>query len=109
MEKGESLMRHIHLILVGLFLMLLLPAQALAADPRQGETVVVGPNETINDDLYAAGGTITIQGTINGDLVAAGSTITISGVVNGDVIAAGGTITISGPVRGSVRSGGGNL
>lgn len=91
------------------FLILFLPTQALAAEPRQGDTVIVGPAETIDDDLYATGGIISIQGTINGDLIAAGGTIAVSGVVNGDVIAAGGTITVSGPVHGSLRSAGGNL
>jgi len=47
----------------------------------------------IDDDLYAAGGTITI----NGDVIAAGGTITISGPVHGSVRSAGGTLTINGP------------
>src|SRR5258707_5050876 len=82
-------MRRIHLLLLGLLVLALLPAEAQAAEPRQGDTVVVGPDETINDDLYAVGGTITIQGIVNGDVVAAGGTITISGVMNGDVAVGG--------------------
>lgn len=102
-------MRRLLLLLLGALMLALVPAHALAAESRQGDVVVVGPAETINDDLYAFGGTVTIQGTINGDVVASGGTITISGVVTGDLIAAGGTIMVPGEVRGSVRAAGGKL
>ena len=86
-----------------------LPTTALAADLRQGSSVTVGADQTISDDLYAAGGTITIAGTINGSLIAAGGTITVSGNVSRDVMVAGGTVSITGRVGGSIRAAGGNL
>src|SRR5437870_3223111 len=76
---------------------------ASAAEVRPGDRVVVGANETIDDDLYAFGGTVTVLGRVNGDVIAAGGTITIAGPVAGDVSAAGGTIQVSGDVKGSVR------
>jgi hypothetical protein len=86
-----------------------LPTMALAADFRQGNSVTVGADQTISDDVYAAGGTITIAGTINGTLIAAGGTITVSGNVSRDVMVAGGTVNVTGKVGGSIRAAGGNL
>jgi cytoskeletal protein CcmA (bactofilin family) len=79
------------------------PVNALAADSRQGNSITIGPNEVINDDLYVVANTIDIQGTINGNLFAAGSTITVSGTVSRDVNAAGTNISIPGEVQGSAR------
>jgi cytoskeletal protein CcmA (bactofilin family) len=93
--------------LLAVCLGLVLAAPASAADVRQGQAVVIAPSETIDDDLYLFGSTITILGTVNGDVVAAGSTVAIGGRVNGSVMAAGGSTTITGDVRGSVRAAGG--
>jgi hypothetical protein len=86
-----------------------LPLAAAAADLRQGSNVTVGANETVNDDIYAGAGTISISGTVNGSVFAGGGTITISGNVTRDVILAGGTITVSGHVGGSIIAAGGNI
>jgi len=86
-----------------------LPAVASAADLRQGPDVTVGAGQTVSDDIYAAGGTITIAGTINGSVIAGGGTITVSGNVSRDLIVAGGTINVTGRVGGSIRAAGGNL
>ena len=85
------------------------PLQAAAADLRQGNDVTVGSGETINDDLYAAAGTMTVDGNVNGTVILAGGTLTIAGTVSRDVIATGGTITVSGRVGGSIRAAGGNV
>src|SRR2546423_13549473 len=53
-----------------------LSLQAAAADLRQGPRVTVGTGQTINDDIYAAGGTISIDGNVNGSAIAARRTIT---------------------------------
>ena len=82
---------------------LLAPATALAADVRAADTVAVPAGQTINDDVYAFGQTVDIQGTVNGDVIAAAQTTTISGTVNGNVIAAGNNVNITGPVHGTVR------
>jgi cytoskeletal protein CcmA (bactofilin family) len=86
-----------------------LPITALAADLRQGSSVTVGADQTISDDLYAAGGTITVAGTVNGSVIAAGGTITISGNVSRDLMVAGGTVNVTGKVGGNIRAAGGNL
>ena len=96
-------------IIGALFIAGLMPATVFAADTRQGQSVTVGPNEVINDDLYVAANTVDIQGTINGSLFAVGTTITVSGVVTRDVNAAGTTISIPGEVQGSARLAGTQL
>src|SRR6266540_6669200 len=64
----RGLARRITMALFGTLLLSAGAAPALAAEVRQGDSVVVGPNETINDDLYAFGSTVTILGTVNGDV-----------------------------------------
>jgi cytoskeletal protein CcmA (bactofilin family) len=86
-----------------------LPLQAAGADLRQGNDVTVGPGETINDDIYAGAGTISISGTVNGSVIAGGGTITVSGNVAHDLILGGGTITVTGHVGGSIIAAGGNI
>jgi cytoskeletal protein CcmA (bactofilin family) len=81
--------------------------QAAAADIRSGDTITVGAGETIDDDLYAFGGTISVLGTVRGDVIAFSGTVIIGGTVTGDVIAASGSVSVSGQVDGSVRAAGG--
>jgi hypothetical protein len=94
---------------IGGALVAIVPMEALAADLRQGSDVTIGPGETVNDDLYAGGGTISINGTVNGNVFAGGGTITVSGNVTGDLILGGGTINVTGQVGGSIIAAGGNL
>jgi hypothetical protein len=90
-------------------LAVLVPGSASAAELRQGDRIVVAPGETIDDDLYVFGGTVSVQGTVNGDVVFIGGTSTVSGVITGDLLMLGGTTTITGDVRGSVRAAGGTV
>jgi len=86
-----------------------LPRPAAAADLRQGSDVTVARTETVNDDIYAGAGTISIEGTVNGNVIAGGGTVTVSGNVTRDVIVGGGTINVTGHVGGSIIAAGGNL
>src|SRR5687768_5697981 len=52
---------------------------ALAAEFRSGKDVTVTSEETVKDDLYAAGETITIDGLVEGDLIAFAKDIIING------------------------------
>ncbi len=81
----------------------LLMSFAYSVEFRSDENIVIAANETIEDDIYAAGATVTLDGTVLGDIVTAGRHITINGKVEGDVIAAGQTITINGEVTDDVR------
>src|SRR5437660_2269695 len=86
-----------------------LPLQAAAADLRQGSDVTVGSGETVNDDIYAGAGTVSISGTVNGSVIAGGGTITVSGTITRDLILGGGTINVTGHVGGSIIAAGANI
>ncbi len=76
---------------------------------RIGNDVRVGPGETVQGDLYAFGGSVTVDANVPGDVVVAGGTISVNGRVGGDVIVAGGLVNLNGEVAGDVRSAGGQL
>lgn len=61
--------------------------------------------EVVDNDLYIAAETITIDGTVRGDLVAMARVIEINGTVEGDLMAAAGSIIINGTIRDDVRVG----
>ncbi len=87
-------------VLLSLFILALLvivPA-ASAGEGRGGDTVVIGRDEVINDDLFAAGGTVIVDGTINGDLAAAGETVIVNGKVTGNVMVAASSVAVNGEV-----------
>lgn len=70
---------------------------------KSGENVMIDAGETIRDDLYMTGDTMTVRGRVLGDVVAAGRMITIEGVVEGDLIAAAQAIVIAGEITDDVR------
>ncbi|MGI8978194.1 MAG: hypothetical protein ACR2FY_03100 [Pirellulaceae bacterium] len=87
-----------------LFLTLLaLGVSASAAEYRTGKAVKVAAEETIKDDLYAFGETITIDGIVEGDLIAFAKDIIINGEVRGDLIGAGQSIEATGSLGDDVR------
>jgi cytoskeletal protein CcmA (bactofilin family) len=75
--------------------------------PEAAETV--SKRGTINDDYYAAGGTVDIDADIAGDLVIAGGELLIGYRIQNDVIAAGGSVAIRGEVLDDVRVAGGEI
>ena len=88
---------------------LALTSPAAAGEFRSDETVTVGAGETIDDDLYAAAGTIILDGTVNGDATVAGGTVQVNGTVTGSLNIGGGTVEVLGVVEGAVRVAGGNV
>jgi cytoskeletal protein CcmA (bactofilin family) len=97
--------RRWNLVVVGLLLLLtaLVFSPVWAAEFREGDDIVVGTDEVIEDDLYVAAGTVTINGTIKGDLFALGGLVEINGVIEGDIHAAGQAIKINGIVEDDAR------
>jgi cytoskeletal protein CcmA (bactofilin family) len=87
-------------------LALSIAAPVAAFDGRGGDSVIIGKDEVINDDLYVGAGKFTLDGTVKGDVLASGEVMTINGTVEGDVMAAGQTVIINGEVTGSVRMAG---
>ena len=88
--------------LICLVLFTLVPA-ALAFETREGDNIVIGAGEVIEDDLYVGANTFTLDGTIKGDLIVFGSTVEINGTVEGDLLAAGQTVVVRGTVTDDVR------
>lgn len=94
--------------LVGVLVLVTAPL-ALAAEVQQGQTITIGPDEVVNDDLYAFGSNVQVLGTVNGDVFAAGNTVTIGGTVTGGVYAAGNAVSVTGDVQHGVHAAGGML
>ena len=80
-----------------------------ASEFKSGDKLVIMKDEVVNDDLYFAGNSITVDGVINGDLIAAGSEIKVTGTINGGVIAAGGSIIVTGNVTNDIKAAGGEV
>lgn len=84
-------------------------SSALAFDGRGGDTVVIGADEVIEDDVYVGATNFTLEGTIKGDLTVAAETIVINGTVEGDLFAAGQSVVINGTIADDVRIAGAGL
>lgn len=83
-------------------------AEFMAPKDKNDSTLTVGVNDT-HKNLYAAAGTVTINGSTSGDLFAAGATVTVNGPVEQDLFLAGGTIISNEKVGGDLRMAGGTL
>jgi len=92
------------------WLLLLLAAVSvptIAADTRLAESVVIA--DTLDDDLYAAGGEVRIDGQVAGSAVLAAGTAELNGDVGGDVLLAAGRVVIAGGVGDDLRVAGGDV
>lgn len=85
---------------IGLAAVVFLPVGAVSA----ARTVIVQEDRVVEEDLFAAGSRIIIEGTIRGDLTVSAINVLITGVVEGDVNGAAWRIRIDGEVQGSVRA-----
>jgi len=85
------------------------PAPVAADETRSGGTVVVGPDETVDDDLTAFAGTVVVRGTVDGDLTAFAGNVFVDGNVTGDLEAFAGNVRINGTVDGDASAVGGNV
>lgn len=82
---------------------------ALIGATVQDSGDIIDRRGNVNDDYYAAGGTVTIDANVNGDVIAAGGTVTVGNRIQQDVMAFGGTVTVRGRVDDDVRAAGGNV
>jgi cytoskeletal protein CcmA (bactofilin family) len=87
-------------------LMITIPASILLANDV-GERVV--KRGTINDDLYLAGGEVSMLASVTGDVTVAGGELDLDGEIKGDLMAAGGKVILRGTVSDDVRIAGGEL
>ncbi len=93
------------LVLIALVFILLLP-HAQALQMLSGDQVSV--DSPIDDDVFAAGGTVTINAPVSG-VVIAGGDIIINAPVSGDVFAVGGKIAVNSDVKGKIVAAGGDI
>ncbi|MDX5151010.1 MAG: polymer-forming cytoskeletal protein [Acidiferrobacterales bacterium] len=91
-----------------LFVLAILCISLVGATIQQGGDIV-DRRGTVNDDYYAAGGTVTIDADVRGDVIAAGGTVVVGNRVQQDVMVAGGTVTVRGQVQDDVRAAGGDV
>lgn len=95
---------------LGLFVLValgtvLVPATEARAERVQSNLVLIRDEDVVDEDLYAAGNIVQIDGRVEGDLYAvAYEEIRVTGTVTGDVVAASGRVVIAGEVGGSVRA-----
>jgi len=94
----------INALTLGLMLMVTFPCLSIT---EKAETV--SKRGTVNDDFYAAGGTVNIDANIAGDLVISGGELFVGHRVQGDAMAAGGSIKIGGEILDDVRIAGGEI
>ena len=95
----------ISLGILALFL-LSLPSGVAALASYSGDQVLI--DTPVADDVFAAGGVITVNAPID-SLVAAGGTITLNAPVKGDVIVAGGRVISNNNIGGKLVAAGGTV
>ncbi|MDO8576009.1 MAG: hypothetical protein Q7R90_01710 [bacterium] len=88
---------------------LIIPVVAFAAELRIGESPSFSSSETVQKDLYLAGGNVTSSGKVTGDLGIGGGNILVNGPVSQDLFVGGGSITIVADVGDDLRVAGGNI
>jgi cytoskeletal protein CcmA (bactofilin family) len=92
-----------------LVLALLLPMSALGATLIAEEEVSVSSGTPVEDNLYLAGGVITVNDEVVGDLLVAGGQILVTDTVSEDLTIAGGNLTVLSDVGEDVRLAGGSI
>ena len=103
-------MKNINKLSISLFaLVLLAPSFIFGATLKADEEISIKKGENIVDNLYLAGGSVTVNSLISGDLFTAGGQVIISEDVTDDMAILGGTVTILGDAGGDIRVAGGNI
>lgn len=97
--------RRRNLAVIGLSLLLsaVILAPIWAAETRGGDKIIIGADEVVNDDFYAAGEEVIVNGTIKGDLFAIGRLVEVNGVVEGDLMVVAQAVKITGTVKDDAR------
>jgi len=82
------------------------PASALERRVAHGghQEITVPAGETVDDSLFAAGETVSIDGVVTGNVIACAQRVIVRGTVKGDLIAGGQRVELAGTVEGNVLS-----
>ncbi len=96
-------------LIVGAAALFVVALPVSAATMRAGNDYMLGQNQTVPDNLYAAASNLTLSGVVFGDALVAGRTVLLNGLVKDDVAAAGGTVQLLSTVNGDARVAGGDV
>jgi len=103
-------MKNLNKIFVSvLAVMIFTPMVAFGATIKMGEEVFIQKGADIDNNLYLAGGNVSINTDVFGDILIAGGNVLISDDVTDDVSAVGGSVTILGNVGDDTRVVGGDI
>jgi len=108
----RSISRGAMVATLGVLLLIVSATPGFAMDKRvagENKNVTLPANETVDDNLFAAGDTVIIDGTINGDLIAFARSVTIHGTVKGNVFTGASNVEVTGTVEGTIVAGGQNI
>jgi anti-sigma factor RsiW/cytoskeletal protein CcmA (bactofilin family) len=75
----------------------------------QNNVMTLPMDQIVDDNLFATGESVIINGTVTGDLFAFARSVTINGTVKGNVITGASNIEVPGIVEGSILAGGQNI
>jgi hypothetical protein len=78
----------------------------IQGESKKNSLMELAPGKVINDDYFAPGRVVIIEGEVAKNLYLAGEEVKSRGPVGGDVLAAGRTIEVAGPVGGDVWAAG---
>lgn len=91
-------------------LLLVIPVVASAETVvRTGGTVSIGVSQVVENDFYAAGGSVTHSGEIKGDMFVTAGSVTVNGKVGEDLTVFGGTVGVNSLIGDDLRVGGGEV
>jgi anti-sigma factor RsiW/cytoskeletal protein CcmA (bactofilin family) len=105
----RSISRGAMVAALGLLLVIISSSTGFAMDvrtPGQDKVMTLPAGQTVDDNLFATGDAVIIDGIVNGDLVAFARRVTINGTVKGNVLTGASSIEVTGVVEGSVVAGG---
>jgi cytoskeletal protein CcmA (bactofilin family) len=94
---------------LGVLLLVVSTTSGYAMEVRnlgQDKVMTLPAGQTVDDNLFATGDSVIIDGTVNGDLIAFARRVTINGTVKGNVITGAASIDVPGIVEGSIVAGG---
>ena len=89
--------------------LMLFVSPASAAILQAGEEVSLRATEPIIEDVYAAGGIVSLSGDVDGDVLSAGGVVYMNADTTGDVFVGGGNVEVAGNVGGDARVVGGQI
>jgi hypothetical protein len=98
------------LVLVTLFSVFAFPGQALAKVMYEEKgSVIITKTETVDDDLFIASESVSIDGNVLGSIFAGTGRYVQTGMVKGDLVLGTETAVISGAIGGDIYVGAGNV